>query len=289
MANGGAPRQTGSGTDTTVEDPPRQYTAPYVPDEINNVFGRLVESPLGYPFRPWAPESKLLRGVIFMGGMGVVSSLPSPVDDYIGAVFFLVISLSPLIGPWGWAFSFLWLLVPVFLIEMFFDIEMLGVGYLFVVGNLFLLSVAYYLFVRGSSLDPYRQAGTADGEESLEGEWKNETREAEQADTADGEKPLEGEWKHETREAEQAHRKAQQHEPPVEVGERVAFPIIEVDRRERQVQGSVERFRVFVDHDVPEGLQKGDMICAQIVSYATDETGKPVGAHARLVKQGPCP
>lgn len=100
---------------------------------------------------------------------------------------------------------------------------------------------------------------------------------------------LAGEWKHETVEAEQAHRDAQQRDQqPVDVGEKVAFPIREVTHEEGQVRGEVETFQIFVDQDVPSDLQVGDTICVQIMSYATNEDGNRIGAHARFLNHGAC-
>lgn len=100
--------------------------------------------------------------------------------------------------------------------------------------------------------------------------------------------PLEGEWKHNTFEAERAHRRAQQREPPVEISENVSFPVREVDYQEGQARGQVEKFQIFVDQDVPLNINKGQMICVQIMDWATNEDGNKVGAHARFIKYDTC-
>ncbi len=99
---------------------------------------------------------------------------------------------------------------------------------------------------------------------------------------------LGGEWKHDTAEAERAHRQAQRREPPVNMGQYVSFPVIEVNRGEQQAHGKVEKFRIFVDEGIPSDIQTGDMVCVQIFDWATNERGQKVGAHARFEQYGRC-
>jgi predicted RNA-binding protein with TRAM domain len=76
------------------------------------------------------------------------------------------------------------------------------------------------------------------------------------------------------RQSKQAHEAAQQRDPPVEIGETYEFGITDFSTHhsgEENAVGKVEGFVVFVE-DIPDGLSKGDVIEAKVLSFNDGRT-----------------
>ncbi|WP_018258630.1 TRAM domain-containing protein [Halomicrobium katesii] len=76
------------------------------------------------------------------------------------------------------------------------------------------------------------------------------------------------------RQSKKAHEAAQQRDPPVEIGETYEFGITDFSEHysgETNAVGKVEGFVLFVE-DIPDGLSKGDVIEAKVLSFNEGRT-----------------
>ncbi|SMO58742.1 TRAM domain-containing protein [Halorubrum cibi] len=78
----------------------------------------------------------------------------------------------------------------------------------------------------------------------------------------------------EARESKRAHEAAQEREPPVEIGETYEFGVTELTDHHSGNEvavGKVEGFVVFTE-DIPNGIGKGDVIRAKVLSFNEGRT-----------------
>jgi len=76
------------------------------------------------------------------------------------------------------------------------------------------------------------------------------------------------------RESKRAHERAQEREPPVEIGETHEFGVTDFTDHhsgERIAVGKVEGFVLFTE-DVPSSVSKGDVIRAKVLSFNEGRT-----------------
>jgi predicted RNA-binding protein with TRAM domain len=82
-------------------------------------------------------------------------------------------------------------------------------------------------------------------------------------------------------ESRRAHEAAQEREPPVELGETYEFGVVEFTDHHsgaRVAVGKVEGFVLFTE-EVPDGVEVGDVIRAEVLSFNRGRTS----ADARMV------
>ncbi|WP_066413356.1 hypothetical protein [Halorubrum aethiopicum] len=78
----------------------------------------------------------------------------------------------------------------------------------------------------------------------------------------------------EARESKRAHEAAREREPPVEIGETYEFGVTELTDHHSGSEvavGKVEGFVVFTE-DIPDGIGKGDVIRAKVLSFNEGRT-----------------
>lgn len=267
-----------------------RYTARYVPASVDRAVGWLAESPLGVPLRPWTPESRLLRVAVVV--LTLTPTLLVEVSPFAGlgylVIWTLTWTLSPKVGPWLWSALAVAAYLPTrpeFPVEISATLDeamatvvgptasRLGVTttqfevtpvVAAAFGGLAATSLAYYLFVRGSVLDPYSERSLGAAVDGLAGERKY-------ADDA----------------AEVAHRTAQERDPPVDVGETYTLVVKDLSDSGQPV-AKHETFTVFVDQDYPDDASVGDTVCAQVTHFGGGERGNVTAAHARWLGRGQC-